>query len=87
MATWFKTTKWSHKNPIEAVEVERFTDSSVWIKGNRQARSAEWDQFWPTWGEAHAFLLRRAEQKLASARTALTMAQGHYGNIKGLREP
>jgi hypothetical protein len=40
-----------------------------------------------TWEAAHATLLADAERRLDSARMALTRAQGHHGNVKGMKKP
>jgi len=71
---------------IEPVEVERETASSVWINGRRNAKITDWRCYHDTWGEAKAYLLKLAESKLNSARRSLELAQGTYGNVKGLKQ-
>ena len=75
------------KNLIEEIDVERETDSSVWINGRRSAKNSSWHKYWDSWEEAHAFLLEKAEKSLQSARRSLERAQGEYGNIKGMKAP
>ena len=75
------------KNLIEEIEVERETDSSVWINGRRNAKNSSLHKYCDTWGEAHLFLLEKAERSLESARRSLERAQGEYGNIKGMKAP
>lgn len=48
---------------IKPVEVERKTDSSIWILGQRFSRCSHYDYFHDTWEEAHGFLSRHAESK------------------------
>jgi hypothetical protein len=73
--------------PIEAVEVQRETQSTIWINGKRGSKRTEYDNYFDTWDEAKEFLLSKASSELASARRKLERAQGEYGNIKGLKAP
>lgn len=73
------------KNPIEKIEVERETDSSVWIKGRRSVKDSSWLKYFDSWEDAHSFLLQKAEKNLISARRSLERAQGEHGNIKGMK--
>lgn len=91
-ATWYEVGKWGDK--IEPVEVERSTEQSVWVfnkwrvdRVERRARVSEHACYFPTWEEAHAYLLDRAETRLAGARRALALAQSAHGNVKGMRKP
>lgn len=85
--TWYTTNHW--RTTIDAKEVERYTEGSVWpkgaYKGRRQARTSQYEQWWPTWEEAHNHLMQRAEAKVNSLRSQLQHANGELGNIKGLR--
>ena len=74
-------------NPIEAVEVERETDSSVWINGSRNAKHTIYYMYWDTWQEAHEYLMVRVGKKLKSSRRDLERWQGEYENIKGMKAP
>lgn len=85
---FYKTRKNNYGGQlIEAVETERETDQCVWIKGRRVFKFSEWEQFWPTWQDAHAHLLKRAEFRVNAARRELEQANGELGNIKGMKEP
>ena len=72
---------------ITAVKVERETESSVWVNGNRRAKESESDIFHDTWDDAHAHLLAAAEENAASARRQLERANGALGNVKGMKKP
>jgi hypothetical protein len=87
--TKFKAERvpWRVEAKITPVEVERETESSVWINGNRRAKITEWDTFHDTWDEAHAHLLKHAEQQAQSARRNLEAANGSLGNVKGMKRP
>lgn len=89
--------KWqtgSYDTKIEPIECTRETAQIVWrlVGGlkreeRKQAKSSEWHQLHDSWDAAHAFLMERAEAKLANARTQLASAQGAYGNVKGMKKP
>ena len=85
MTTWYVTSNWGKR--IEPVEVEKSTDKSVWIEGNRRALISDYSSHFPTWAEAKEHLLGKAGRKLEAARAQLARAQAEYGNIKGLRDP
>jgi hypothetical protein len=80
METWFEV--WGDK--ITTVLVEKHSDNSVWIFGQRRNR-VSWRSYFPTWEEAHRHLLDKAEAELKSAQLALQRQQGRYGQIKGMR--
>lgn len=86
MSTWYKAR---HGRPeILAAEVERSSESSVWIGGKRSARlSHDWYCYFPTWDEAHAHLIREAEADVQQARLRLDRANGALGNVKGMKRP
>lgn len=71
---------------IEPVEIERETEASVFINGQRHAKESEHAQYHASFEDAKKFLLEKAERELSSARRKLESAQGFYGNVKGLKE-
>lgn len=71
---------------ITPIEVERETAKYVWIKGRRHGKRTEWDNYFDTWEEAKDFLMKGAEGALKTSRLMLERAQGHYGNVKGLKK-
>lgn len=94
----WKTLKWN-ENKIERVECVRETDKQVVILeypwGNnkkqpqerRHLKESGYEQFHDSWEEAHAYLMKQAEEKLLSARRSLQRAQDELGNVKGMRKP
>jgi len=68
--TWYEACFYGNK--IEPIEVERFTDVSVWIDGRRRSREGV---FFPTQGEAIQFVRNALEQKLAHANRQVSNAQ------------
>jgi hypothetical protein len=85
VTTWFRSAGYGAR--IDAVEVSRHTDNSVWLGETRRARHSVYDCFWPTWEEAHAHLMRQADAELAVARLRLQNVQARHGNVKGLKKP
>lgn len=83
---WFKTYRSVYSAPrIDAVEIEKFSDSSVWVEGRRRARISTYDCYFPTWEEARDILMHDAEVELNHARRRLERAQGYHGNVKGMK--
>jgi hypothetical protein len=78
-------------NEIEALEVLRETNSQVVraVGSNaierREAKRSEHYNWFDTWGEAHAFLIERAEAEVQTLRNKLEQAKGRLGNIKGMK--
>lgn len=79
---WFKAAF----NRIEEVEIERFTDQCVWVKGRRRSRHG-WEGFYPSWKEAHTHLLEEAWKDVRQARLVLQHKEGRLGNIVGMKQP
>jgi hypothetical protein len=71
---------------IEVVDIERETESSVWINGSRCGKLTEYHSYFDTFIEAKSHLLAGAERKVKNARFSLQQANDYYGNVKGLKE-
>lgn len=69
---------------LSAVEVERVTDSSVWIAGRRHSRSSWSGTYYTTKEEAHAAAVAEAELQVVAERNSLQRAQDRLGHAKGL---
>ena len=70
---------------IEAVEVDRETDVSVFIDKQRHAKRSSYHNYFDTWDEAKDFLLKKAEGEAERIRRLLEIANGKLGHIRGLR--
>lgn len=95
METWYRTGRLAG-NIIESVVVVKSTAKTVTVKEaswngrERESRAAiqsDYYQYFRTWDEAHAHALASAEMKVNQARTALERANGHLGNVRGLKKP
>lgn len=84
-STWYR----ARFEKIEPIVVTRSTSESVWPVGlnSREKRVTDWYGYFPTWEEAHAWLLSNAERKLQTARLRLQYAQGEHGNVVGMKKP
>lgn len=80
----YRTATWGKL--IEAVDVDRETEASVWVNGRRNGKRTEYHSYFDTFAEAKQYLLDIAERSVNSARLNLARAEGHYSNVKGLRE-
>ena len=71
---------------VKRVEVEKETESSVWIKGRREAKETQYSAFFDTFQEAKDFLIDVFEKKAKTVRLQLERANGYIGYAKGLKE-
>jgi len=89
-------TNYSAKTIVQ-VEVLRETTACVYLapvgrqikdKGERrEAKISDFAQYHDTWSDAHTYLMRRAESNVKEARRQLELANGHLGNVKGMKPP
>ncbi|RBO54080.1 hypothetical protein DSD19_06360 [Rhodovulum sp. BSW8] len=77
----------SWRDEIRAVEVDKETESSVWISGRRRPKIAQSATFHDTWDEAHAYLTAIADGEVMRCRSALDHAKSRAGNIKRMKRP
>ena len=49
---------------VQTIEVERFTDSSVWVRGRRRPRLAEYWSYFDSFEKAKSYLVSKAELEL-----------------------
>lgn len=96
MLTKFKTRTYSIN--IEPVEVEKETEHFVYIPtvshsnkkpspSRREGKISEYSSYHDSWEDAHNFLMKRATDKVTSARVDLARANGELGNVKGMKKP
>lgn len=91
--TWFRTG--GFRQAIEPVKVLKATEKTVevereWngrVTTSRSHKRSTYDNYFPTWEEAHAFLLEKAETRLEGARVGLQKAQNEYFIVKGMKKP
>ena len=69
---------------IEEVEIERETEHSVWIKGNRLGKHSDWQQHHETYEQAFNFLDCKYSQRLQTAESRLDTAKNEYKAVQKL---
>lgn len=85
----FKTDniRWGIEAKITPVEVDKETDTSVWIGGRRAYKVSNYEVYHDTWRNAHAYLLSNANVHAKVAQRNLEVANSNLGNVKGMKEP
>lgn len=84
MSAWFEAMF----GKIKPVDVVAFTAKTVTLTNGRRAnRTGSYREFYPTWEEAHAALVREATEEVESLRRRLEQANGTLGNIRGMKCP
>ena len=81
-----KTTGLGWKNLIEKAEVERETESSVWIGGRRSAKISSYECYFDTFGEAKSYLLDMARKHLERANGRVSYAEKELDEVIKLAE-
>lgn len=74
------------KEKIKSVEVERETESSVWVDGRRNAKSGQYANYFDTWLEAKSFLLCEAAADVVNAKSKLDHYKSKLQEIEALQE-
>lgn len=85
----FKATpSWGFVADIKAVEVERETGASVWIRGRRENKhTAGGICYFDTWEEAKSALIDSRQSDVDQCRRALELANSRLGNVRGMKKP
>ncbi len=68
-------------------EVERETDSSVWIKGRQRSKRTTYDCFFDSFEEAKAYLVSGARKEVEQCKSSLHYARTRLGMVESLKEP
>ncbi len=70
---------------ISEVEIDKETDTSVWINGKRRAKRSLWMNYYDTWEEARDGLLLIQQWRVEMLRSQLKRANSALENIEGMR--
>ena len=83
----YRTTK--HRTEIEAIEVVRESEHSVWLPEHgtecREAKVSHYQSYFDTWEEAHSSVLARTTSRLESLRSSLEFAQAQYDAVAAMK--
>lgn len=83
--TWYVVKGWSSKT-IRRVEVERVTESSVWINGRRHARRSESDAYFPEFVQAKVHWRVSVERRLQAARKEVAWWEADLAEVMAFEE-
>ena len=88
--TWYRINPiWRGLERIEPVQVERATESCVYLSEKPSARVSKYTSdtsYYPTWDRAWCHLREMAERSVESARGNLQYAEARLAEIHALRE-
>ena len=71
----------SYSTDIKKVEIERETDKSVFINGNRRAKMSEWSKYFHTFDEAKSNLVERCTLELERCRRKYHTAKDDFDKV------
>lgn len=71
---------------IQPVDVERESESFVWIDGRRHAKISGWDCYFPTFNQAKSYFILEANKDVEKARSRLRNALDKLQKISQLEE-
>lgn len=83
---YYKAKSTTFGTPIVSVEIERVTESSVFINGRRRAKFSDYESYFETFEYAKKWLMERAERKIQSASYQLSLANEEYKKYSELNE-
>ena len=75
------------RQDITPVECERETDSSVFIKGRRNAKRSTYECYYDTWDEAHSALVDAARHKIAGFCGQVLSLENALQSLLAMRKP
>lgn len=81
------STRYQVSAKITEIEVDRETESSVWVKGVRRQKVTEYAVYHNSWDDAHSYLLAAAGRKVEYARKTLEEHRSYLGNVQGMAKP
>ena len=90
-STWFMV---NYFGEIKPVQIDRFTDKSVWVRDeNRMSpvrlekRASKFGMYYPTWKQAHNLVVSRARIEVKRLRLNLAEAENKLSKVRSLGEP
>jgi hypothetical protein len=82
----YKTNNFYSLRPIDEVEleIEKETDSTMWVEGKRMAKYTEMNCFFKTYNEAKNYLILMQNKKIANIEASLKTAQKELKRLQEL---
>ena len=81
------STRWSNDAEIEEVEVEKETDKSIWINGNRCAKVTDYASYFNTWERAWLALNTSQQRYSNSLKERYEQSVIRLKEIESMSEP
>ena len=85
MKTMYKTGGFI-ESLIKKVKVERETEYTVWINGNRCSKKTEYSQFWNTFDEAKSHLIDKYTRQKNNAELRLEVAKSNLIKLELMKD-
>lgn len=86
MMKMYKVDVYGSNTKIVAVEVERFNDKTVWLKGRMERRFTGYFVYLTSWKEAHDYLMERMNQQVKEAHKAYALALHKRRRLRMMKE-
>jgi hypothetical protein len=83
--TWWYVGRYSDE--IKRRMASGSTEHTVIVNGSRDKKVTDYGRYFPTWEEAHAYVIQRAEDALRSARAALERAESDLIRVRAMTPP
>ena len=86
MEIWYKAFG---DDKIEAVKVERFTNSLIWIVGDNwpNARTTSYCRYFKEFDDAKTFLIEKAKERIEQSRKRIAKYMEHYNTVSFMQPP
>lgn len=93
--TWYKVNStWEEITAVEAVKVtekqityRQWDDCRKKFYERRSLKMSDYSQFFPTWKQAHEYLLQRTERQIEVIRRQLESYEDKLRNIQRMKQP
>lgn len=76
----------NYKNRIEKVEVERETESSVWVNGMRNAKVSKWHIYFDYFDDAKDHQIAKVQREIDISSARLSKACAAKQDLLSMRE-
>lgn len=81
MTTFYKIGILPYGKFVEPVEVERFTASTVWVRGRQHRRTTSWEKYFTTENDAWDHLVSNAMASLESCKRSVAYQEEKLDEI------
>lgn len=72
---------------IESVEIERETESSIWIKGRMRSKRSRYEIYHASWQDAHDYLFQILKLQHADCLKRINRIESDLKQLEALERP